>query len=67
MLPAVYLAQKLAYPLATKDGDTLRTVRDVHDYLFLLPKDRELRQYWQEACRLLLDQVNVPALTRQLQ
>jgi hypothetical protein len=65
MLPPEYLCQKLTpYPLPTKDGGVLRTIGDARAYA--LPKKRELRAHWQHACRLLLQEAGVAALTRQV-
>ena len=49
---SAYLRTKLARPLPTKDGGTLRTVLDVRAYMLRLPKDRELRAQWQHAVGL---------------
>jgi hypothetical protein len=65
-LPARYLAQKLAEPLPTKDGGTLRTLADALRYMDKLGKPRELRQTWQHACRLILNRAPIEAITRQL-
>jgi hypothetical protein len=40
--PAPYLSQKLARPLHTKDGGTLRTVLDARTYMLALSEDREI-------------------------
>jgi hypothetical protein len=67
MLPPEYLSQKLTpYPLPTKDGGVLRTIGDARAYMVALPKKRELRAHWQHACRLLLQEAGVAALTRQV-
>jgi hypothetical protein len=42
-----YLSQKLDRPLPTKDGGTLRTIREACDYMTAMGKKRELRQHWQ--------------------
>jgi hypothetical protein len=42
-----YLSQKLDQPLPTKDGGTLRTIRDACDYMTGMGKQRELRSHWQ--------------------
>jgi hypothetical protein len=41
MLRPAYLSKKLARPLPTKDGGTLRTVLEAHTYMLRLSKDRE--------------------------
>jgi hypothetical protein len=67
MLPSAYLAQRLTpYPLPTKDGGVLRTVGDAHAYIMALPKKRALRAHWQHAGRLMQQQTNAAALTRQV-
>src|SRR5262245_61097902 len=43
MSPA-YLPQKLDQPLPTKDGGTLRTIREAVDYMTGIAKKRELRK-----------------------
>jgi hypothetical protein len=68
MLRPEYLAKKLTpYPLPTKDGGVLRTIGDAHAYILALTKKRELRAHWQHACRLLLQEAGVAALTQQVQ
>lgn len=54
MLRPAYLSQKLARPLPTKDGGTLRTVAEARAYMLGLSKARELRAQWQRAAELLL-------------
>src|SRR6266516_2849300 len=65
MSPA-YLRTKLTQPLPTRDRGVLRTVLDARAYMLALPKTRKTRQHWQRACRLLLEQADVDALTRQI-
>jgi hypothetical protein len=36
-LSRAYLAKKLSRPLPTKDGGTLRTIREARDYMLALP------------------------------
>jgi hypothetical protein len=43
-LPSAYLARKLAEPLPTTDGGTLRTIGDATRYMTKLPKHREAAQ-----------------------
>ena len=43
LLRPAYLSQKLDQPLPTKDGGTLRTIRDACDYMTGMDKKRELR------------------------
>ena len=67
MLRPEYIARSLTpYPLPTKDGGVLRTVCDAHAYIVALPKNRALRAHWQHAGRLMQQQANVAALTRQV-
>src|SRR5258708_36852557 len=67
MLRAEYLSQKLTpYPLPTLDGGVLRTIGNARAYMLALPKKREQRSHWQHACRLLLQEADVAALTRQV-
>ena len=62
-----YLAQRLTpYPLPTKDSGLLRTVGDARTYMLTLPKARKLRVHWQYTSRLLLQEADVSALTRQV-
>lgn len=65
-LPARYLAAKLAEPLPTTDGGTLRTIGDAIKYMTALPKHREQKNAWQCACKLILAREPVEAITRQL-
>jgi hypothetical protein len=51
-LRPAYLSQKLTRPLVTKDGGTLRTIRDACDYMTGMDKKRELRSHWQRTCKL---------------
>jgi hypothetical protein len=53
-LRPAYLSRKLDRPLPTKDGGTLRTIRDACDYMTGMGKKRELRQHWQQAAKLIL-------------
>jgi hypothetical protein len=64
---SAYLRNKLARPLPTKDGGTLRTVLDVRAYMLRLPKDRELRAQWQHAVALLMAQADVDIFSRQVE
>jgi hypothetical protein len=62
--PAPYLTRKLARPIPTKDGGTLRTVLDARTYMVGLSKARELRTQWQRACELLLAEADVAELSK---
>ena len=66
MSPA-YLSQKLDQPLPTKDGGTLRTIRDACDYMTSMGKQRELRSQWQRVAKLILAKTDVPTLSRALE
>jgi hypothetical protein len=65
--PSAYLAKKLARPLRTTDGGTLRTVLDARAYMVSLLKRRELRGQWQRACELLLTEADIGELTKALE
>ena len=65
-LPARYLATKLAEPLPTTDGGTLRTIGDAIAYMTALRKGREQKNAWQYAAKLILAREPVEAITRQL-
>jgi hypothetical protein len=54
MLRPAYLSQKLDRPLPTKDGGTLRTIRDACDYMTGMGKKRELLSHWQRVAKLVL-------------
>jgi hypothetical protein len=62
--PSAYLAKKLARPLPTTDGRTVRTVLDARAYMVSLLKRRELRGQWQRACELLLTEADIGELTK---
>ena len=63
-----YLSYKLTpYPLSTKDGGVLHTIRDASAYMQALSKTRALRAHWQHASRLLLDEARPAVLTAQVQ
>jgi hypothetical protein len=62
-----YLSQKLTRPIPTKDGRTLRTIREVRDYMLALPEGRALREQWQVASKMIIEHASVPALSRQVE
>jgi hypothetical protein len=64
-LRPAYLTKKLSYPLPTKDSSVLRTIRDAGDYLLALPPHRELRNHWQRARELILEEADIEAVTSQ--
>jgi hypothetical protein len=60
-----YLAEQLTrYPLPTKDGGVLRTIGDARAYMLTLSKDREWRDQWKPAYRLLVQGADAVALTQ---
>jgi hypothetical protein len=66
-LPPAYLAQKLTEPLPTKDGVVLRTIGEAANYVLALPPNRaEHCNRWRHTARLLLDQADVAAVSRQV-
>jgi hypothetical protein len=66
MLRPTYLSKRLSQPLSTKDGGTLRTVRDACEYMAAIGQARELQHRWRRGCELILEEAEVPAVTRQL-
>jgi hypothetical protein len=64
LLRPEYLTQKLDQPLPTKDGGTLRTIREACDYMTSMGKQRELRDHWQRACKLILAKADIVAVSR---
>jgi hypothetical protein len=44
----------------------LRTIGDARDYMLALSKERERRADWQHACRPLMEEAGVAAVTRQV-
>jgi hypothetical protein len=66
-LPAAYLSQKLTKALPTKDGAVLRTIAEAASYILALPLERaEHCNRWRHAARLLLEQADVAAVSRQV-
>jgi hypothetical protein len=62
-----YLAEQLMpHPLPTKDGGVLRTIGDVRAYMLTLSKEREWRDHWKAAYRLLVHGAGAAALTQQV-
>jgi hypothetical protein len=51
----------------TKDGGTLRTIREACDYMTTMGRKRELRTHWQRACKLILAKADVSAVSRALE
>ena len=67
MLRPAYLSQKLDQPLPTKDGGTLRTIREACDYMTSMAKQRELCSHWQRVCKLILAKPDVQTVSRALE
>jgi sporulation protein YlmC with PRC-barrel domain len=51
--------QKLTEALPTTDGEVLRTIGDAISYMTALPKQWQLQQTWQHACKLILGRAPV--------
>jgi hypothetical protein len=66
-LRPAYLKTKLTRPIPIKDGGTLRTIAEARDYMLALPDHRELRQSWQHAAELMLEQADVADVSRQIE
>jgi hypothetical protein len=62
-----YLSQRLDQPLPTKDGGTLRTIREAVDYMTGIGKKRELRSQWQRVAKLILAKEDVRTVSRALE
>jgi hypothetical protein len=67
LLRPEYLSQVLDRPLPTKDGGTLRTIRDACDYMTGMGKKRELLSHWQRVCKLILAKEDVLTVSRALE
>ena len=65
-MPPAYLSQRLDRPLPTKDGGTLRTIREACDYMTAMDRKRELRPQWQRAAKLILSKADVLPVSRAL-
>jgi hypothetical protein len=63
----LYLSQKLSRPILTKDGATLRTVRDARDYMLAVPDVRAMREQWQVAAKMIIEHASVLVLSRQVE
>jgi hypothetical protein len=64
LLRPEYLSQKLDRRLSTKDGGTLRTIREACDYMTAMDKKRELRTHWQRVAKLILAKEDVLTVSR---
>jgi hypothetical protein len=67
MSSPAYLSQTLIRPIPTKDGGTLRTIREARDYMLALPRPRELREQWRIAAKMIIEHANVAAFSRQVE
>lgn len=62
-------SRKLTYTLHTRDGRTLRTLREAVDYMLAMPESRQLLPAWQSATRLVMEAAEtgeVLAATKQI-
>jgi hypothetical protein len=66
MLSPAYLSKKLTHPIPTKDGGTLRTVREACEYMAAIGKEREQRRHWQQVCELIDQEADVDAVSWKL-
>jgi hypothetical protein len=61
------VSRKLTQPLPTKSGAVLLTVGEAANYILALPPARGKHcNRWRHAARLLLDQADVAAVSRQV-
>jgi hypothetical protein len=67
LLRPEYLSQKPDRPIPTKDGGTLRTIREACDYMTSMDKKREVRTHWQRVCKLILAKEDVLTVSRALE
>jgi hypothetical protein len=66
MLRPEHLSQKLSSPIPTKDGGTLRTIKDACDYMAAISKEREQLPHWQRVRKLILEESDMEALSWQI-
>ncbi len=66
MLRREYLFKKLTAPIPTKDGGTLRTIREACEYMAAIGKERELRRHWQQVSELILQEADAAAVSWKL-
>jgi hypothetical protein len=62
-----YLSQNLDRPLPTTDGGTLAIIGQAVDYMTAMGKQREARQHWQRAAKLILSKSDVMTVSRALE
>ena len=67
LLRPEYLSQNLDCPLPTKAGGILRTLRDAVEYMTATGEQREARQHWQRAAKLILSKADVMSVSRSLE
>jgi len=67
LLRPEYLSQNLDRPLPTTDGGTLATIGQAVDYMTAMGKQREARQHWQRAAKLILSKSDVMTVSRALE
>ena len=67
MLRPEYLSRKLTSPLPTKDGGTLRTIREACEYMAAIGKERERRLHWQRVREVMLQEADEAAVTWRVQ
>ena len=65
-LPPAYLRQKLTQPLPIKDSSVLRTIADARAYMVAMPPARDGCARWLQAAKLILEQADVAAVSRQV-
>lgn len=62
-----YLAEPLTpNPLPSKDGGVPRTIDDARAFMLALSREREWRDHWKAAYRLLVQGASAEALTEQV-
>jgi hypothetical protein len=66
LLPRLSRRAAHPHPLPTRDGGVLRTIGDARAYMLALSKEREWRDHWKDAYRLLVVGADAAALTRQV-
>jgi hypothetical protein len=62
-----YLSQNLDRRLPTTDGGTLATIGQAVNYMTAMGKQREARQHWQRAAKLILSKSDVRTVSRALE
>ena len=62
-----YLRTKLSQPWPAKDAGTLHTIHDTVEYMSALPREARAAPHWQQAGRLILNEIAAVELTYQIQ